>query len=402
VNKNLLIIEPAYTGHHFALYLRLIIKATEGNFNLYLITTNNATNHPSYKIVETESKVNLKVFFIDELKESNKINSYSLLIRQIKLLSLFRKAVKNIITNVQIDHIYINNLDHCDKILPFFRNPFFGISYSGLLMSPKFHRFKCGIGSKSRSDIIYKILFKKLAQQNYIKNIFVIDELFYNYINTIHLSKNKIKFLYEPTNDISQNIGKEKSRISLKINLDKFCILIFGGITKRKGVIELINAIHSSKLENCCILIAGNIDNEIMEFLNSRISIDLIVNDKLKIFPGFKSEVEQDMFFESSDIVWVGYVGGFSASSGVFYQSGQYQKPVLSNNYGLLSYLVNKYNNGILCDVNNFDEINSSINLLANNSDCYQLYSQNSAKMTKLHNATDFGEKILRTIFYAN
>ena len=88
MNKNLLIIEPAYTGHHFALYLRLIIKATEGNFNLYLITTYNATNHPSYKIVETESKVNLKVFFIDELKESNKINSYSLLIRQIKLLSL--------------------------------------------------------------------------------------------------------------------------------------------------------------------------------------------------------------------------------------------------------------------------------------------------------------------------
>jgi glycosyltransferase involved in cell wall biosynthesis len=265
-------------------------------------------------------------------------------------------------------------------------------------MSPKFHRFKCNIGLKSRSDLIYKILFIKLLNQKYLKKIFVIDELFYNYIFHNNLALNKIKFLYEPTNVKYQMYEKEKARSLLKLNQKKFCILVFGGITKRKGIIELINAIHLSKSNNYCILIAGSIDDEIQSFLKTKISQDLIDNDKLKIYQGFKNESEQDILFESSDLVWVGYVGGFSASSGVFFQAGQYKKPVLANNYGLISYLVKKYNNGEVCNVNNPLEIINRIDSLANNSEIYKFYSENSGKMIKLHNGMDFGEKILKNI----
>ncbi len=398
MSQNIIIIEPSYTGHHFALYLRLITKAFDEHFNIFLVTTPNAINHPSYKIVERETKARIKVYLIDEVEETAKKNSISLLINQVKILFQFRKAVKKIIKNYEIHHIYINNLDHCDKVLPFYLNPFFGIFYSGLLMSPKFHRFQCNIGNKSRSDSTFKFLFKKLIKQKFIKNIFVIDEIFFSYVNSINLSNTKVKFIYEPTIEKNEFLGKIESRKKLKINFDKFYILVFGGITKRKGVIELVNALNLSKIENHCILIAGSIDEEIEIFLKSKISLDLIKKDKLKIYPGFKSESEQDMFFEACDLVWVGYVEGFSSSSGVFFQAGQYKKPVLANNFGLISYLVKKYNNGLVCNVNDSSEIINCLKIFSSNSIKYELFSTNSSKMISIHNGIDFGNTIKKNI----
>jgi glycosyltransferase involved in cell wall biosynthesis len=227
----------------------------------------------------------------------------------------------------------------------------------------------------------------------------VIDEVFYDFALKSFDNRDKLILLKEPT---IERILMPSSDIRTKNIFDvkngKFCILVFGGISNRKGVVELLKALKNNTNDKFCVIIAGKIEKEVELFLESDLSLDLIDRNILFVFPGFKSEIEQDMLFESCDVVWVGYVNGFSSSSGVFFQSGQYSKPVLSCNNGLISFLVKKYNNGLLCNVQSWEDIILNLELLCADKNLYNLFAKNSKNMIQLHSGDIFGKKITEKI----
>jgi len=392
IKKKVLIVEPESSGHHLSLYVKLIVKSLYETFDIYLLTSVESKNHPSFITLINEYN-NINTTFLPQYKKTKKTNSLSLLLNQCYLFFAIKKAFKKLILNNRIDHVYVSNLDHIDKAISLFGNPF-GINYfSGMMMNPKFHKYTMGISSKSRNDYLYKFLFERLLGQKYLKIVNTVDETFSSYYNI----NPKVNFVPEPF-DLSGHLERKKSRALFGFNDDNFIILVYGGLTKRKGIKELIDGFKLIKTNKVILLFVGKTNDETDYLFNEDHIKDLVNSGSLIIKKGFQSDEEQYNAFNSSDLVWVGYTQGFSGSSGVFYQAASIGIPVIVNNYGLLGWLVKKYENGISCDVQNPNSVKFSINNLIENKKLYTKLSANASKLALSHLPESFGNHIFKTI----
>ena len=122
---------------------------------------------------------------------------------------------------------FFTNLDHIDKILCFYNDPFDSLKFSGILVNPRVHQFQ---NKKiSIKYLIYKFLLKKLILNQKLEKIFSNDILFYNFSKKKKLG-NKINFFNEPVNKI-----KRKSKINNSIVKNSFNILVYGAIRNSKS-----------------------------------------------------------------------------------------------------------------------------------------------------------------------
>jgi glycosyltransferase involved in cell wall biosynthesis len=254
-----------------------------------------------------------------------------------------------------------------------------------------------GIGAKSRSDFLYFYLFKKMLSSKNLIKVLVVDPLFKEYINQFNFKPaNKLIFFNEPIN-LTGNTTKEKARELLGIPKDSNVILIYGDISKRKGVIQIANSIRLLD-QKYILLIAGTINNNLKDFFESDFIANLIEDRKIVISNGFKNEVEEFNYFISSDVISVAYESSFTSSSGVYYQACSIGKPVLVNKCGLLYWLVQKYNNGISINLNDTESIAKDIEKLFNDKSIYTHYSSQSKLIAKNHSPDQFINSILTAI----
>ena len=145
---NLLILEPEINGHFTSLYVRNVIKTfKKKKFKITILTTKKILKHESLKILKKEN-VPFSLEFMEELEYPQNKNFYSLIIFQIKNYLKIKKAFNKILSNKKIDHVFITNLEHFDKILGLLGSPFQGISYSGILVNPKHHHTEYGFSKK--------------------------------------------------------------------------------------------------------------------------------------------------------------------------------------------------------------------------------------------------------------
>ncbi len=376
----ILIVEPESSGHHFSLYLKLIVKSLNNKVHIHLLTSSDSRFHPAFETVMRESGGNLTTHLLAPYKKSNSNATFNLFIQQCKLYFKIKESFKEVIKEFVIDKVFFVNIDHIEKALSIFGSPFGKYPYAGIFMNPKFHKYEMGIGSKSRNDKIYKFLFKQLLKQKTLKTIGTVDETFANYYN----KNKKIKFIPEPF-DLNGTMNRQQARDAFGFSEEKFVILVYGDLTLRKGIRELINGIHNNGNSNICLHFVGKTNDDTETYLKDKNVIKLIKEGRLYIKRGFQTETEQYVSFISSDIVWVGYSNGFSGSSGVYYQASSLGIPVIVNDFGLLGWLVKKHKNGIACDIYNSTSINNSVNLLVENRTMYYELSNNALLMSKNH-----------------
>lgn len=152
---NLLIVEPEATGHRMALYVRLLVRASMmRGWTISLLTTQEATKHASFKIVQEESAGKLQVFLMEPMGRNKSRNFLVLMARQVFYYFYIKKAFSSLNKRMTPDLIYISCLDYFDKALAMMGSPFRGVPFVGLLTSVKFHRHHTGIGPRSRSDYL--------------------------------------------------------------------------------------------------------------------------------------------------------------------------------------------------------------------------------------------------------
>ncbi len=382
MNK-VLLVEPEPSGHHFSLYARLFIRAFKGDSELHLLTSETSINHPALDILLVESNNKLTIHYVPAVKVLKTANSFYLLYKQAELFFKIRNGFKKMRFLGPFSEIIIINLDHIDKVLSIFGSPFGKNYYSGIFLNPKFHKSKIGISVKSRSDILYQILFSLILKQKYLKLIYTVDETFYSFIKS-----KKLKYLPEPYDCIKNKSGNISSDTIIFENV--FPILVFGDISYRKGVKELLNAYLLIKTENIILYFVGVFSEDVKVLFEDITIKKLISKRKIIIQDGFQTDLQLFNAFSNSKLVWVGYTNGFSGSSGVYYQASYFGIPVISNNYGLLGYLVKKNMNGIVCDVNSPQSVATAITNLSNNILFYKQLSSNSLLVAEKHSPNNF------------
>lgn len=396
---NVLLVEPTGTGHHFILYLRLVIlELSKNNYNISLLTTENAIKEPSFLHVKESSKNKINIYFLNEhrLKSPNKIK---LFLHQFICFFNLKKAFKEVSKIQSFDKILFLDLDYCDKVISILGSPFGKQDFSCIYVTLSFHRFNIGISNFKYLDFLYKYLFNSIYKINTLKKIFIIDDSFFYYLKKNNLTKKYKKLVYLPDPvEISNNILNKDNLETFKPNFKKFTILVYGTLNFKKGIKQLLDGLLYDNNQNIQILIAGRADLETEKLITDNTYKCLFTNKQIIYLNRFITNEEEYEIFNSVDVVWVGYVGDFSGSSGVYYQASLYGKPVISRDTGYLGWITRQNSNGVVCNPLSPSSVNDAIIMLSTNENLAYNLGVNGLKYASEHTSKNFQNIILKNI----
>ncbi|MEX1198144.1 MAG: hypothetical protein WEB57_09815 [Pseudohongiellaceae bacterium] len=365
--KTVLIVEPSASGHHMALYVRHVARGLlDQGCDVILLTTEKAIGEPAYQMVQTECSERLKTFLMPEIGKSETSSALGLISAQLKSWRAVKRGFTAVRTKHPIDIVYVPTLDWVAKATEIFGSPFGDMPFVALYMAPKHHRFETSLGPKSRQDWLYDKLFRRLLAIKTLRNLLVIDEVFYEFaINRYPFASRKLRFAPD-FGEITGDKSREVCREELEIPDDAVVILVYGSLTKRKGIVELLNAAaNPGAPDNLVILLAGKPANDIIEYLeNPKFRTPVESGRILKCFH-FHAADEEYRAFRASDAVWIAYADGFYSSSGVLYQALSAERPVLARKEGLIGRLVGIYRLGWRVNTKNESELTQLLHRIA-------------------------------------
>jgi glycosyltransferase involved in cell wall biosynthesis len=390
----LLIVEPDAEGHHIALYTRLLIKeAVSRGWSVTILTTESSRKHEAFKTISADLGEEPKTIIMPDVRYET-TGAFVLFASHLRLWKALSKAASANGRFSDFDLIYCINLDYFEKALSLFGSPFGKKPFAGMLMNPKFHRFALGLGPRSRGDVVYRFLFQRLLNIRRLKRLLVIDEQFKVYCETKRLAGAEKICAIPDVGEISRTGSACEARRELAIPDSAFVILLYGSLSRRKGVEELLRAVERLKGHEVVALVAGNPDQETARLLSSPWCRALEESGQLVVRPDFHDDEAEAMVFAAADLAWLGYVGGAYGSSGVLYQAGSAGLPVLSMAEGLLGWTVRKYGVGIPLDSTDTVRVEEAIRRLKDDKQAYQEYAANGRQLAQCHTGDEFANTI--------
>ncbi len=177
---NILIIESEKHGHNLYLYLSALLKKFSKKDKIFLLTSNQVNNDKKFLILK--KNLNFKVIKKNFPKRPNKYKFFISSFYQIKYYFFLKKVFKDIHKNYFFDHIYINNLNHFDKAISLFGNPFKNISFSVFYTNLNIFLGDKRYSQKKLLNLIYYFLFRKFYCIKNLKNIFISNILLKNFL----------------------------------------------------------------------------------------------------------------------------------------------------------------------------------------------------------------------------
>jgi glycosyltransferase involved in cell wall biosynthesis len=381
-----LLVEPAAAGHHFALYVRHVVRGLyAAGCEVSLLTTKMASEHPSFTLIRSECQERLRVFFLAERPPIHAGTSLRLYLRQLSMWFELHRMFKSISNVVRPDIVYIPTMDWLVKAIECLGSPFGSTPFVGLYMSPTHHRDTMGVGPPSRQDTLYRWLFQRLLKTSGLRKLIVIDEVFYQFCQ-ITYGALMTKVRYAPDfGEISTSLKRDECRNILDIPNEKTILLVYGALTRRKGIEHLLKIFSSDSVpSSLVVLLAGSPSKEILALIESSWVRGLLKDGRVITRLTFHDDSAEALVFRASDLVWLGYSNGFYGSSGVLYQAVSAKLPVIAMQDGLIGYLVKKYSLGVTVNPEDTASINAGLENLLNSI---------SSKHTSPYSANGFSER---------
>ncbi|OLP20495.1 hypothetical protein BST81_00260 [Leptolyngbya sp. 'hensonii'] len=148
---------------------------------------------------------------------------------------------------------------------------------------------------------------------------------------------------------------QELLKRSLGVAPERRVLLLFGALTKRKGIVQLLDVdavalLTPEQAQQLCLLLVGEIrpgeqavvDGKIAAIRNS-LPVQIITHYE------FVSDASVTSYFQLADVVLAPYQRHVGMS-GILLQAAAAQKPVLSSDYGLMGKLVRQHKLGLTVD----------------------------------------------------
>jgi hypothetical protein len=364
----ILIIEPECNGHHIITYIRFILRLLLSHkIEVIIITASKSRNHYSLKTIK-KIYPRIKIKFIKYSKPKN-YSSFFLLLNQIKLYFLIKKTFIEITANYRIDKVFINSIDHFDKALSIFGDPFKKTPFFGMYTLPKFHFSFFKFTNSGRFQFISKYLFKRLLNIDNLFKILVNDHFFLKYLKETRFKNlNKVNFFFHPV-EFFKKYSKKNAYKKLGLPRQSIPILVYGYLKISKGILQLLQAISDHRVhKKAVVILAGDQDSEIRKILQKKYYNNLVINKKLFIYEGFQNDKQESILLSAAKIVWVGY-RNILFTSGILHQAAVNNIPVIATSQGVIGNLTLKYNLGLRVNVDRKNSIIKSINDI-----CYKKY----------------------------
>ena len=335
-------------------------------------------------------------------EEEQSLNSYK---------SKFKRVLRNFqewhllckyANQLQADHCLIMYFDKCQLPLALGAKP--PCSFSGIYFRPTFHYHQLTHYEPTWKDRIQqwreRITISRILANPKLEELFCLDPLAVPHLNQFQ-DRAKATHLPDPVKPVEPSSAILHScRDRVKIDPSRRVFLLFGSLTSRKGIYQLLNAIYSLSVDLCqklCLLLVG--ESSIANELESKIA-EICQTRPVQIIRHYQfvPEAEIPAYFQLCDVVLAPYQRHVGMS-GILLLAAAFNKPVLCSNYGLMGEMVQRYKLGLTVDSMRPEEIAAGLSQflqIPNVSDlCDSIAMMNFAKQ---NSAEEFARVIFENI----
>ena len=373
--SSLLLFDLSVGGHHpsYILYLiqdwkrKIDSGQFTGQFQLRIVVTPEfLTKHTDVTQFVEDHHLKTVQFIAITPQEVNRLQTYkpgiSGAIRAFKEWSLFCKYAK-LYKASQALLMYFDTLQ-----VPFIFGQRSPCPISGIYFRPTFH-YSSFNRPLSRGIKDYIQVFRErfnltfFLRRSHLKRLFCLDPFVVNYINQ-HWRVDKARYLADPVQlyDHHKTEFLDTLKSELGIDHDRQVFLMFGALTQRKGLDQVLDAIALLPADvspKICLLMVGPLGSGSADKdrLKSRIStlsqtssVQIILRDQ------FITDQAVQPYFQIADFVLATYQKHVGMSN-ILVRAALAQKVVISSDYGLMGEITQKFKLGLAIDSGNPLEI---------------------------------------------
>ena len=354
-----LVIEPDLSGYRWR-YVQWTIEAlVEAGYDCTLWTEPQHRNHPltlAYEVSRSSVRIvshhdgGRRFSFAHAILKAGKTG--------FGLYAAFTSIYRQLSRSEPIDLVVVPDGDYIMNAVAVLGSPFGTTRWMCIAMRQWFHLREIGVAAPRRPvlALVRKRLFQRALRGGNLAAVLTIDPT----LSVWHAKSPSsgrcppIHYLAAPFADV-EYVERNEARARLGIGQER-CILVYGTISDRKGIKELLYACMK-RHEHPLIVIAGQQTKDVRTFIAS---IGGGLFSRVTILDQFISpEMEADLFC-ACDAVWIGYKGHYGMS-GVLDQARRYGKTVIATDSGLIGWFTRRDRLGPLLRSLSSASINAAI-----------------------------------------
>lgn len=397
MNK-ILFFEPDYRGHQKE-YIKHICKYLESE-NIEVEAT--FLVHPVIRNQMSElGKIDQAKFRVIEEQDAKICNEASLISKDRMRWECVTKGVRK----TGADHVHFLQIDPVQLSLSLRRSLPEPCTISGILFKPSIHYSPLWDDDRSwreyGRDVRKSILYDAMLRNPRLSVLLTLDPYFPAYAEGNITYGNKVKWVCDPVNPVEPSVDTIPSSA---FSNERTTFLIFGSLAKRKGIFEVLDAlshIPETVRKRLSIVFAGRLRNEVRTHFKSRIR-------KVKQdFSGVEFHLEDRFLPEDELAGWVSRADVILApyqrvmgSSGTLLWASSFQKPILTQSYGLIGKYVRDNNLGLTVKSTSPPSIAKGIESFACTHEHVFACKSSMKKIAQKHNPREFAKTVIDSVLH--
>jgi glycosyltransferase involved in cell wall biosynthesis len=294
------------------------------------------------------------------------------------------------------DFIYTSNLGLMDKAMLVLGPPSPRKAMGGMCMRVRFHMPYIE-GQASRHSVKVTFGEMQLRRLASIAGVTTADPALFEFCQNGGGSLRNIRFVPEIGME-RPSISKIDARRKLGIAESDRVILVYGGLTPKKAVAELVAATALIPEEQRVLVLAvGKPDEWMTGYLATAEARLAMEQRRLVVHGRFADRALEEAAFASADAAWVAY-NDAGSMSGVFFQAVCSGLPVIAPMKGILRWLVRRHGVGISVDPQDAPATAKTILSLLSDPHALQTVRANTEAIAERHLPSTFGDAVCDAI----
>jgi glycosyltransferase involved in cell wall biosynthesis len=274
--------------------------------------------------------------------------------------------------------------------------------FSAIYFRPIFHYSSFPKYTSSKQERIWQLrdslCLKGLLSNSNLQTLFCLDPFAVEKINA-KISKSTAIYLPDPVQIYNHSdCDLEELKLSLGIENNRQICLLFGVITQRKGINQLLEAVESLPPEiacRLCLLLIGPLERGEEQELQIRVTnIRESLPVQIICRHDFIADQQIQPYFQISDVILAPYQRHIGMSA-ILVRAATSGKPILSSDFGLMGEVTRRYSLGLTVDSTKYIDIATALTRFLNESST-GLFEREKIKQFAEKNAAD---KFCQTIF---
>ncbi len=341
--------------------------------------------------------------FIDQATIAALANSSlaGLVRKQTIYRTLYSRAVRQAKLGGAVDLVILPAADDALDAWAVLGTGFAATPWVGISMRPVFHlgSMKDVMAPSRRDDWVRNRLYRKLLRDRSLHKLLTIDPTMMDFALSSFSDEERERLAYLPDPSLEYDLpARGASRAQLGIPDEAHLVLLYGSLTLRKGVSQLICAASVPQCPiSIHILLAGRQNEEVKQCLKQMAAQALSVSGRLHVLEQYLDDRLERTVLSAADSMWLGYAK-FYGMSGVLVLAVRHGLPCIFTREGVIGYLGRKFAVGPEIDPDDLQTVVQALRSLAMKPQQYNRSLAEARQRFAVHSIENFRSVISETV----